>query len=143
MSFKSKKKSGKIKNPGLTDKEEKRIYSNVKNSMLSCTDAFLLSDELGVSKKQIGMFADFNEIRLIDCQLGLFGSGPGQNKKVKKIDIVQEQLKKNILSSLTENKLSCRDAWRISSEMNISKMEVSDACETMNIKIIQCRLGAF
>ena len=68
MSFND-KKTKKIPDPGLDSQAEDKIYEKTNNSMLSCADGFSLSNELGISLKKIGLFADSHKIRLIQCQL--------------------------------------------------------------------------
>ena len=143
MSFVNRKKSKTVKDPGLGIDLQNRILELVQEGHISCADAFRLSAELKVSLESIGQFADFRDIRLVECQLGLFGIGPGKKKTVIKGGEISEQLKQAIESALIDGKLTCRSAWEIAFSRNIAKIDVSNACESMGIRIRQCRLGAF
>jgi hypothetical protein len=48
-----------------------------------------------------------------------------------------------IRKALVEEKISCRAAWDIAQQFNVPKMAVSAACESLNLKIKPCQLGAF
>jgi hypothetical protein len=90
----------------------------------------------------VGKAADLMNFKLIKCQLGLFGYQP-QKKIVKPRDSIKEDIKNAVSSALGQGRISCKDAWDIASRLNVSKMTVSSACETMGVKIKNCQLGAF
>ncbi|MBU0993588.1 MAG: hypothetical protein KJ737_13920 [Proteobacteria bacterium] len=142
MSFTDKagKKNSHLK---FDKKTEDLILKAVKDGKLSCAKCFSLSDELDISAREIGQFADTHHIRLVKCQLGLFGTGPGQQKGVLKINPVPEELKKRVFNHLDDGKLDCKIAWKVALEMNITKMNVSGACETLGVRIKNCQIGAF
>ncbi len=145
MSFKNKenKTNKNVSDPGLNSLAEEKILARAEKNRLSCADSFRLANELSISKEEIGMFADCYDIRLEQCQLGLFGVGPGKKKAVEKLESVPEELEKLITDALDEGRLSCRDAWEIASRLNIGKMTVSSACDFLKVRIKTCRLGAF
>ncbi|MEJ2167239.1 MAG: hypothetical protein P8X90_17055 [Desulfobacterales bacterium] len=134
------KKHGPDALPDLSIKNE--ILKRTRNEKIPCTVAFETSEALQVSPKEVGKTADLMNFKLTKCQLGLFGYQP-QKKIVKPQDTIEENLKDAISQSLSQGKLSCKDAWEIASRFNIGKMAVSGACETMGIKIKDCQLGAF
>lgn len=109
---------------------------------LPCAVAFALAGELGVSPEVIGRYADEMEIRLVKCQLGLFGYSP-EKKIVRPRESVSDELRRTITESLDTGLLPCREAFAISERMGLRKMDVSGACETLEIKIKPCQLGAF
>ena len=41
------------------------------------------------------------------------------------------------------NRITCAAAWNLAKEMGLTKLEVSSACEAMEIKVSTCQLGAF
>jgi hypothetical protein len=81
-------------------------------------------------------------LRLVKCQLGLFGYHP-EKKIVKPAASVRLDLEEAILAGLANERLPCQTAWLISDQLSIDKMEVSAACDAMGIKIKPCQLGAF
>ena len=118
------------------------ILKHAKSGELSCALAFKIAEELQKPASEIGKAADLLELKLVKCQLGLFGYQP-EKKIVKAKAPKNPALEDSIHVTLAEGKLSCQDAWDIARKLNISKMTVSAACEALNIKIKPCQLGAF
>lgn len=109
---------------------------------LPCALGFDISKTQGVPVETVGMYADVLKIRLTKCQMGLFGHTP-EKKRVKPVWPADDDLKHAIEKAVVDGALTCRSAWRIASEQNCGKMDVSCACEAMKIKIRDCQLGAF
>jgi hypothetical protein len=97
---------------------------------------------LQISPKKVGKTADLMNFKLTKCQLGLFGYQP-HKKIVKPLDSINVDLKDAVSDALVQERLSCMQAWDIASRLQVSKMTVSGACETMGIKIKDCQIGAF
>jgi len=109
---------------------------------LPCAVAFDMASRLGVSPDVVGRAADLLELRLVKCQLGLFGYRP-EKSIVKPSASVAPELEKAILAGLANDRLPCKTAWKIAKQFGIHKMKVSAACDAMGIKIRPCQLGAF
>ncbi|MCD6305371.1 MAG: hypothetical protein J7M32_03680 [Deltaproteobacteria bacterium] len=109
---------------------------------LACAVAFKIASDLNVEPKEVGRVADLLEMRMVKCQLGLFGYQP-EKRIVKPARIVPEDLEQAIKEMLIDGRLPCPGAWKISRDLGIRKMAVSSACETLGIKISSCQLGAF
>ncbi|MFP4194324.1 MAG: hypothetical protein ACOCQI_02170 [Desulfosalsimonas sp.] len=120
----------------------KRMKERAEGGELPCAVAFALAEELGVAPAVIGEYADRMEIRLIKCQLGLFGYKP-EKKIVSPRETVSGELRKAITDRLEDNRLPCREAFDLAESFGVRKMEISGACETLDIKIKPCQLGAF
>jgi len=118
------------------------ILEKSSNEELACPAAFEAAEQAGVQAQEIGNYADTLNIRLVKCQLGLFGYNP-EKKIVGPVQPVDPELKDAISGELIDNRLSCKIAWDIASRLKISKTEVSGACEGLGIKITKCQLGAF
>ncbi len=119
-----------------------QILGYAKGGELPCSVAFQIVEEGNLSADEIGMYSDLMKIRLVTCQLGLFGYQP-EKKIVKKQDQISESLEKAIHQKSQENRLACADAWQIATDLGVTKLSVSNACETLSIKIHSCQLGAF
>ncbi len=135
----SKKHPADIKSDPVVKSEILRL---VKDNKIPCAVAFEIAKKTNVIPRDVGIALDMMNIRLSKCQLGLFGYKPDK-KIVKTVDEVNQDLKDAINSAVVDNCLSCEKIWHIASELNISKMTVSGACESLNIKIKPCQLGAF
>lgn len=109
---------------------------------LPCAVAFRLADELQQPPSAIGEAADLLGIRLVKCQLGLFGYTP-EKKIVAAAAAVDHRLEEAIRNRLENDRLPCRAAWRLAEDFQMTRMAVSSACEALSIKIRPCQLGAF
>jgi hypothetical protein len=109
---------------------------------LPCALAFEVAKRLGASPAAIGRTADLMELRLTECQLGLFDYPPRKGV-LKDRTSVSPGLEEAIRRGLVNDYLPCDRAWQISKAQGIQKMEVSAACDALGIKIKPCQLGAF
>lgn len=123
-------------------KIEAALRAAVSGGQLPCAVAFKMASELKVQPKEVGLAADLLQIRIVKCQLGLFGYHP-EKRIVKPAEHVPENLEKGIQEKLENGRLPCEGAWGIAKHLAIPKMGVSSACEALGIKISSCQLGAF
>jgi hypothetical protein len=121
---------------------KKEIIEQVKNNNISCKKAEEIAGEMGFTLEETGVAIDVLNINITKCQLGLFGYGETK-KIVQPAKEVTPELKEKITSALKDGNLSCAAAWKIAGELNTSRMKVCAACETLEIKIKPCQLGAF
>jgi hypothetical protein len=109
---------------------------------IACSAVFAITGELGVTPADAGRALDLMEISIVKCQLGLFGYAP-EKKIVKPAPSVSDAMSGEIRARLVDGKLSCAAAWEIAAKLKVAKMDVAAACETLEIKIKPCQLGAF
>lgn len=121
---------------------EQLIAEKVKMNDLPCAVAFDIAATTGMSPADVGRYADENKLRLVKCQLGLFGHTP-EKKIVKPADAVAPDLEAAIRKALVNDRLPCKSAWMLAEQFGIAKLAVSGACETLGVKIKPCQLGAF
>lgn len=121
---------------------EEAVLRQSKDGELSCAEAFMICRQNNVSPDIVGKCADARKIKLVKCQLGLFGYYP-EKKMVKPASDVAAELKFVIEGALVAGRLPCASAWKIAEKFHAGKMDVSSACEKMGIKIKPCQLGAF
>ena len=124
--------------PAIADIVKKRAV----DGKIACAVAFDIAKDLGVAPGEVGFTIDMLEIRLIKCQLGLFGYGPGK-KVPHATEKIPEPLEQAIRDGLTAEALPCAAAWQIAEKLKVGKRDVSAACDTLGIKIRPCQLGAF
>lgn len=125
-------------NPVITGAIKKRGIGNE----ITCAQAFQVVSELGLEPAVLGRDIDLARIKLVKCQLGLFGYGP-QKSIVPAAEKVSDGLRDAIQSRLINGRLSCADAWAIADRMKLKKMDVSSAANAMHIQVKPCQLGAF
>ena len=109
---------------------------------LTCAEAERIGAALVVKLEEVGRTLDLLELRIGRCQLGLFGYGP-ERKAVHPAASIAPDLVEAIRGRLADGRLPCKAAWEIAVELRITRMEVSAACETQQIRIKPCQLGAF
>ena len=126
----------------MKEKIDREIKRRLKDGRLSCRDAFSISEELNVTPAEIGEAADEMDIRLSECRLGLFGYMP-EKKIVAAKEPSDEKIREAIYERLESGMLSCERAWEIAGIFKTPKIEISNACQGLGIKIIHCQLGAF
>lgn len=118
------------------------VKQKASDGAISCAAAHKIAVDLGVPPEEIGVGIDLLELRIAKCQLGLYGYRP-EKKVVKPAEAVSETLEGAIKESLLEGRLTCTAAWDIAKRLGIAKMDVSSACEALEIKMVSCQLGAF
>jgi len=134
--------AGKRPDAELNETIAARIKEKISENRISCAEAHSIAEELKTNPADVGVAIDLLEVRIIKCQLGLFGYG--KEKKIPALsDKVNPDIELAVKSSLVNGRLACSAAWEISKRFNISKAMVSAVCEAMKIKISPCQLGAF
>jgi hypothetical protein len=119
-----------------------RIKEKASEKRISCVEAHSIATELNVAPAEVGAAIDLLDVRITQCQLGLFGHG--KEKSIPRLsDKVDPEVELTIKSSLVNDRLPCSIAWEIAKRFHTSRPMVSAACEAMNVKISPCQLGAF
>ena len=127
-----------VADPAIRD----MLWKRAVDGKLSCAVAFDVAKQLGVSPEAVGRTADLVELRLVKCQLGLFGYG-SRKTIIKPATSVPPALAKAIREGLVNGRLPCHSAWEIAKALEIHKTKVSAACNALGVKIGPCQLGAF
>lgn len=121
---------------------KQEVLGQSKDNDISCAAAEKISKKKNAAMSEIGVTIDLLNINIVQCQLGLFGYGEVK-KIVQPAKEVTTELKEDITSALKDGRLPCATAWEIAGKLNIPRMEVCAACESLQIKIKPCQLGAF
>ena len=119
------------------------VRGKVQQGQLGCAEAEAIGAGLGVRLAEVGRTLDLLEVRIGRCQLGLFGYDVPGGRVVQPMKTVGPELEAKIRGGLADGKLPCRTAWEIAAGLHLPRMEVSSACESLNIRIKPCQLGAF
>jgi hypothetical protein len=126
----------------VSERVSAQVRAKVTDGAMACAVAFEIAESLGVPPEEVGFTLDSLEVRVIKCQLGLFGYAPVK-RIVKPAERVPPDLEKAIREALVKDRLSCASAWALAEKRRLKKMEISSACETLGIKIGPCQLGTF
>ncbi len=132
----------KHKGKSLDPKLSKAIEAAAVDGMLSCAAAHKAAKARGCHPKDIGVQADLLELRISQCQLGLFGYSPDKKKLNPNIEI-SDDLTDAILETQENGRISCRQCWDMAKTHSISRLDMGSACEKKEIRIKPCQLGAF
>jgi hypothetical protein len=126
----------------VNERVSDQVKSKVTDGAMACALAFEIAESQGVPAEEVGFTLDHLEMRVIKCQLGLFGYAPVK-RIVKPAERVPQDLEKAIQGALVKDRLSCASAWALAEKRQLRKMEISSACEALGIKIGPCQLGTF
>jgi len=129
----------------LDERIAEEIKKVKKEERLACAAASRIADNLGVSMEAVGVAADLLEIKIEQCQLGLFGYGrtKGKHSIVELPESVSPDLEKSIRGVLVDERLPCLAAWNIADQHGVTKRAVCAAAEKLGIKSSKCQLGVF
>jgi hypothetical protein len=126
----------------VEDSLKQEVLKAAKENNVACKAAEEIAGRKAVALSEVGIAIDLLNINIIECQLGLFGYSP-QKKIVQPAKEVAPELKQAINDALSDGRLPCAASWPIAKRLNLPRMKVSAACETLKIKIKPCQLGAF
>jgi hypothetical protein len=113
---------------------------------MPCAVAHYIANFLKIDPVLVGKEATATGVRLIGCQLGLFGYGRKgkSNHKItsRKVEIESEviEIMKN---RATDGKIPCAVLWTIADDAGVIRCEAGNAADGLGIKISPCQLGAF
>ena len=133
--------------PGTTLNEQiaKVIREKSSGGKLVCAMGEKISKELTVDIAEVGMTADLLEMKIKECQLGLFGWGnkPKHGKDIRATDSVPVEIKSALEKAAVNGMVTCAALWTITDQLGVKRKVVSAACETLRLKIRSCQLGTF
>ena len=132
---------------GTTLKEDiaKAIREKSRGGALACAAGENISKKLKVEIAEVGTTADLMEIKIIKCQLGLFGWGekPNHGKDIQATDSVPLETKTALEKAAENGAVTCAGLWAIADRLGVKRKAVSAACDTLKLKIRGCQLGTF
>ena len=121
---------------------EEKLKKNAEKGNISCPLVHSIANKLSTTPDKIGIQADLLEMRILHCQIGLFGWEPLGKLIDKKIEI-SKTLEQEIEKTIDNNRITCLGCWDIAKKLKIKKLDVASACEKKGIKIKKCQIGAF
>ncbi|HPO34774.1 MAG TPA: hypothetical protein PLG80_01840 [Syntrophales bacterium] len=139
------KKSFAEKHPSSAVVDEalkQRLDEEAREGLFPCRRAEKLAADLGIPLGEIGKALDLLGIKIVHCQLGLFGYPP-HGRIVQPAPAVAPELANAIEKALISGHLPCEKAWLIAEDFKMPRIDVASACECLKVKIKPCQLGAF
>jgi hypothetical protein len=137
-SFASKHTAGTKADEGISA----AIREKAAEGEISCHNASAIAQKMNVEMAVVGVNIDLQNLRIVRCQMGLFGYKP-ESRIVKVAASVAPKLEGAIKSALIGGRLPCVAAWAIAEAQQLPRMDVASACEALGIKVKPCQLGAF
>ncbi len=121
------------------------IRQKSSDGKLACATGEKISKELRVSIAEVGVAADLLEMKIKECQLGLFGWGkkPSHGKDIQAADSVSPEINSALEKAAVNGVVACATLWTIADRLGVNRKIVSTACETLGLKIRSCQLGTF
>ena len=112
---------------------------------VACADVEEVARKLELPLAEVGAAMDALDLRIVKCQLGLFGFGTSRphGGVVQPVSEVPPDLEAAIRTALVDGRLPCVAAWEIAERRGLGRIEVAEACEALGIKVKPCQLGAF
>jgi len=122
----------------------KELKGAARQGRISCALALSTAFRCGVTPGDAGTCLDELEIRIDSCQLGLFGYGPGKQKRIQ----MPETISREVAAWMVEcadarGHITCKEIFAKAKEDGLSRALLAGACEKTGVKIRACQLGAF
>ena len=118
------------------------LKTRARDGKVSCAAAHAAAEALGVTPGEVGRTMDLMELRIVKCQMGLFGYAP-EKKIVTPAGSVPPELRAAIEAGTAGGRIPCRAAWEIAGRFGVPRMDVAAACEALPVKVSPCQIGAF
>ncbi len=121
-----------------------RLRESAVGSGLPCALAHRLAESCAVLPQAVGESADAMEIRITQCQLGLFGYDAfGEKRWVRCPATVPRELEQAIRAARVGERLPCATAWRLADDRGLPRLLMGSVSETLDVRISLCQLGCF
>jgi hypothetical protein len=118
------------------------LQSESEDGGVSCQNAHAIAHRQNKSPRESGTTLDLLNLRIVRCQLGLFGYAP-RKRIVQPAADIDPELAGEIRAALHNGRLRCETAWAIAARRRLPRLAVAETCEALKIKIGDCQLGAF
>lgn len=126
------------------DQVVKELKGAARQGRISCALALSTALRCGVTPGEAGSCLDELEIRIETCQLGLFGFGPGKQKRIQIPEVISDEVAAWLDESAeAKGHVTCREIFAKAKEDGLSRALLAGACEKTGVKIRACQLGAF
>ena len=113
---------------------------------MPCAAALRIAARLDIDPARVRQGADQLQIKIMQCQLGLFGyrsKQQGVSKMVRPAKAVPARLERRIRSLASAGGLGCAQAFDIARDLHLKRLTVGSAADGLGIKIVSCQLGCF
>lgn len=130
----------------MNDKVAEKIRLCPQEKELPCAVAHYIAAELMLDPLVVGKAANQLNVRITQCQLGLFGyakKGQPAYRILRPMEPLPEALARALNETAVDGRVSCARLWQIAGQFELSRHEVGNAADTLGIKVKPCQLGCF
>jgi len=111
---------------------------------LPCAVAFAIAEELSLPLAHVVCEINGADVRIIYCQLGLFGyQAFGDKRFVAPLSRIPDRLATALREAAADGALPCASVWRIAEREGLPRAVVGSAADVLGIRIAPCQLGCF
>lgn len=104
------------------------------NGKINCLDAFKVAKKLDIDASQIAELTKKYNIKIDNCELGVFGDKEFSEMREDIYDILSTKAN-------NEKQVQCDVAWEVAKEFSLNK--VGSCAKNSDIEIVDCQLGCF
>ena len=120
------------------------IRSAVIDGKLPCAIAHALAAKHDLSPLDVGAAADRLDLRISQCQLGLFGYASfGAKQAAVTLTTVPDRISRALTAVNHPEGLPCEAAWAVAAEQGLPRLVVGSAADQLKLRIAPCQLGCF
>lgn len=111
---------------------------------LPCAAAFAIAEELGLPLTEVVDAINGTDVRIVHCQLGLFGyQAFGDKQFAAPLATVPDRLADALRAGCVHEALPCATAWKIAEREGLPRPVVGSAADALGVRIAPCQLGCF
>lgn len=113
---------------------------------IPCIAAHAVAWETGARPQQVADVLNELDVRVSQCQLGLFGFGPkaeGKSKLIRPMPAIDPDLKARLEDEAPKGAISCRAVWDIADALHVERLIVGNTADALGLRIMPCQLKCF
>jgi hypothetical protein len=126
----------------MEESVKQELKALAKGKGIPCQEAWDFATSRKMTRQAVGNAMDELEIKVLDCQLGCFGSTKATHEELKGKSIA-ELIRREVAASLEDGRLPCAVAHSIARKLTVTSREVGDTATLMSVKVSQCQIGCF
>jgi hypothetical protein len=128
----------------MTGNVSERLHDRAVWEGLPCESAFDLARTEGLAPLELGHQANESDIRIIHCQLGLFGyKAFGEKRLAVSLPSLPTDVPEALRAASKGDELPCAAAWRVAADFGLPRLVVGELAERIGLRIVRCQLGCF
>jgi len=123
---------------------QREIDQRAVEGHLPCATVFAIAEEFNLPLNQVVDAVNGADVRIIHCQLGLFGyQAFGGKRFVGSLAQIPDPLADLLHAGCVHEALPCATAWAIADREGLPRPVVGSAADVLGIRIAPCQLGCF